>query len=177
MTAPIEPYDRVRFISDQYRSSGAPIDSVGYVLEVYSDGGLEVEVSESASGVTLALLSVRPEDVEPADELLVRLTDSVRALAASPTVQLEILASMGPDSGADDLAIEFDRLFRPAMVLLSSSPRDRNFMLRLADLDDWFAMLRDRSDQSQWTPDTIASSSDWAKIRELAGAVLREHDG
>ena len=176
MTSHIEPYDRVRFISDRYRSSGAPIDSIGYVLEVYPDGGLEVEVSESASGVTQALLSVRPEDVEPADELLIKLTDSVRALAAGPTVQLAILASMGPDSGADDLAIEFDRLFRPAMVLLSSSPSDRNFMLRLADLDDWLAMLHDRSDRSQWTPDAVARSSDWAKIRELASAVLRERD-
>lgn len=176
MTSPIEPYDRVRFISDQYRSTGAPIDTIGYVLEVYPDGGLEVEVSEPASGVTQALLSVKPEDVEPADELLVRLTDSVRALAASPAEQLAILASMGPHAGADDLALEFDRLFRPAMVLLSSSPSDRSFMLRLADLDDWLAMLRDRSDQSRWTPEAVARSSDWAKIRELAGAVLRERD-
>jgi len=176
VTTPIEPYDRVRFISDQYRSSGAPIDTIAYVLEVYPDGGLEVEVSEPASGVTQALISVRLGDVEPADELLVRLTDSVRALAASPTVQLAVLASMGPDAGADNLAIEFDRLFRPAMVLLSSSSRDRNFMLRLADLDDWLAMLRDRSDESPWTLDAITRSSDWAKIRELAGAVLRERD-
>src|SRR3954452_9181015 len=63
VTTPIEPYDRVRFISDQYRSSGAPIDTIGYVLEVYPDGGLEVEVSEPASGVTQALISVRLGDV------------------------------------------------------------------------------------------------------------------
>ncbi|MBB2968522.1 hypothetical protein [Leifsonia aquatica] len=171
---PVNPYDRVRLITDRYRSSGAPIDTIGYVLEVYLDGGLEVEVSDPASGVTRALLSVRPEDVEPADELLVRLMASVRALAANPTVQLESLASMGPGAGGDELTIEFDRLFRPAVALLSSSPRDRAYMLRLADLDDWLASLRNRSDPSLWTAEAIARSDEWTKLRELASAVLLE---
>jgi len=47
-------------------------------------------------------------------------------------------------------------------------------MLRLADLDDWLASLRKRSDPSFWTAEAIARSDEWAKLRELASAVLLE---
>lgn len=176
MTSPIGRYDRVRLITDRHRSSGVPIDTVGYVLEVYPDGGLEVEVSDPVSGETQALLSVRPEDVEPAEELLSRLLDAVRFLAADATAQAEYLVSMTTDAGADELAIEFGRLFRPAVTLLSDSRRDRELMLRLADLDDWLALLRDREDSQFGTPEAVFDSVAWARVRELAGAVVSAYD-
>lgn len=40
MTPPVNQYDRVRFITDRYQSSGAPIDAIGYVLDMYQDDGL-----------------------------------------------------------------------------------------------------------------------------------------
>jgi hypothetical protein len=67
MSGGLGPYDRVRLITDRFRGDGAPLGSVGYIIEAYPDGSFEVEVSDPSSGVTRALVVAKPDEVEQAD--------------------------------------------------------------------------------------------------------------
>jgi Domain of unknown function (DUF4926) len=59
----IPNYSEVVLVTDKYASEGALKGMIGYVIETYEDGCYEVEFSDSTTGVTLALLSVTPEDI------------------------------------------------------------------------------------------------------------------
>lgn len=59
----IEQYSRVKVVTSRFESEGAPIGSLGYVIECYSDGAFEVEVSNS-QGVTIAQFVARDGDLE-----------------------------------------------------------------------------------------------------------------
>jgi hypothetical protein len=60
-------YAAVRFVTDDYRSDGAPAGAKGYILEVY-DEAYEVEVSNPATGETLFLGAVPDRLLELLDE-------------------------------------------------------------------------------------------------------------
>jgi hypothetical protein len=66
-TRRVKPYDRVRIVSSRHECEGAPLGTLGYVVEEYDDGNLEVEVSD-ATGATVAQFVARQEDVELAQE-------------------------------------------------------------------------------------------------------------
>lgn len=55
-------YTRVRLLTDKYASEGAPRGALGYIIEVYDDGGYEVEFSH-ADGTTYAQIVARKEDL------------------------------------------------------------------------------------------------------------------
>ncbi len=59
-------YSCVRLLVNRYRSEGASRDDIGTIIEVYADGGYEVEFS-NADGTTYALIVVREEELELAD--------------------------------------------------------------------------------------------------------------
>jgi hypothetical protein len=54
MSNEFELYDRVRLVTDQFAVAGALEGSIGYVIEKYDDGALEVEVSDPLTGGTVA---------------------------------------------------------------------------------------------------------------------------
>ncbi|GIF47655.1 uncharacterized protein DUF4926 [Asanoa ferruginea] len=60
----IQLYDRVRVVTSRFVGDGVMAGMHGYVVEKYADGEFEVEVSDPATGETIALLTVRPGDVE-----------------------------------------------------------------------------------------------------------------
>ena len=60
-------YSRIRVVSNSYESKGVKPGDVGYIIEVYPNGDYEVEFFNS-TGVNYALFSIRPEDIELADE-------------------------------------------------------------------------------------------------------------
>jgi len=64
----LENYSRVRLMSDKFRSQGAAVFEVGYVIEVYPNGDYEVEFSR-ADGVTTAQIVVREEDLQLAESV------------------------------------------------------------------------------------------------------------
>ncbi len=66
MTRPFQLYERVRVVVDRFESDGVPPDSVGYVIERYSDGALEVEVSNPATGETIATVVVTEAELDRA---------------------------------------------------------------------------------------------------------------
>ena len=59
----IANYSEVVLVTDKYESEGARKGMIGYVIETYEDGSYEVEVSDSTTGVTLALLTVTEDDI------------------------------------------------------------------------------------------------------------------
>lgn len=62
MRRPIEN-DRVQFISGKFEDVGIEQGTLGYVVDLHDDGTLEVEISDSRSGTTLALLTADVHDV------------------------------------------------------------------------------------------------------------------
>jgi hypothetical protein len=66
MSQPVKPYDRVRVVTSRLEGEGAPLGTVGYVIEAYDDGNVEVEVSD-VNGSTIAQFVARQEDLEIAE--------------------------------------------------------------------------------------------------------------
>lgn len=58
----LQNYTRVRLLTDKYVAEGAQQGALGYIIEVYDDGGYEVEFSH-ADGTTYALIVARVEDL------------------------------------------------------------------------------------------------------------------
>ncbi len=65
MTLPL--FARVRLVTDAHEADGAPLGTVGSIVEVYGDGAAyEIEVSD-ADGLTLALFAAEPAALELVD--------------------------------------------------------------------------------------------------------------
>ena len=56
------PFDRVEITTDRFAAEGAPRGTVGYVVERWYDGALEVEVMRS-DGSTAAQFVAQPCDL------------------------------------------------------------------------------------------------------------------
>jgi hypothetical protein len=106
--------------------------------------------------------------------VLVNLRSAVQRLAAPADEQVRHLVELGSAPSADELALEFDDFFRPAVGALGDSVPARRLMLRLADLDDLLRALSERDDPELWTTAALETSPDWADVRERAAAALRE---
>ncbi len=72
---PLPELSPVRLITDRYLSKGVGRGDIGFILVVYDDA-YEVEFSRT-DGTTIAWFAVKPEDVEPAPEV-VKMTSSDR---------------------------------------------------------------------------------------------------
>ncbi len=62
----LKNYSRVRLQTEKYKSLGAYLFDVGYIIEVYPDGDYEVEFSDT-NGLTTAQIVVREEDLQLAE--------------------------------------------------------------------------------------------------------------
>ncbi len=60
-------YDQVRLVTDRFAVAGAIEGSVGYVIEKYDNGALEVEVSDPLTGETVAQFVAEAADLERAN--------------------------------------------------------------------------------------------------------------
>lgn len=54
----------VRLLSDRHRDEGVSIGATGTIVEVYDEEAYEVEFSD-ANGITIALLALPQDEVEP----------------------------------------------------------------------------------------------------------------
>jgi len=61
-------YNRVRVVSDRFADAGVTPGMIGYVIERYDDGSLEIEVSNPENGITLAQFVAQESDLELAEE-------------------------------------------------------------------------------------------------------------
>jgi hypothetical protein len=64
----IEVYDRVRVTTARFHRDGIDPGALGYVIERYADGALELEFSDPESGRTLATIVAAEADLELAPE-------------------------------------------------------------------------------------------------------------
>jgi hypothetical protein len=62
----LKQFDRVELLSDQFIDRGLYIGAIGYIVEVYPDGNLDIEFSDEKTGNTIALIILSPSDVAPA---------------------------------------------------------------------------------------------------------------
>ena len=56
------PYDRVEIVTSRFVGEGVPVGAIGYVIERWSDGALEIEVTKP-DGSTLAQFVAQPSDL------------------------------------------------------------------------------------------------------------------
>lgn len=99
--------------------------------------------------------------------LMGRLRDAVARLAAAPEDQLQYLATLGVDGSADELALEFDDIYRPAQPLLDQVAAPDDVRIALQRLDG--RLGRSTID---WSTRSLAESEDWAETRRLAAQAL-----
>lgn len=60
------PYlSTVRLREDVARDLTVVADAVGVIVDVYDDGAYEVEFSDEQDGTTIALLTLREDQIEP----------------------------------------------------------------------------------------------------------------
>lgn len=68
MSSRFQLYERVRVVSDRFAGENAPAGTLGYIIDEYDDGAYEIEVSNPATGETIAQFAARADDLEPAPE-------------------------------------------------------------------------------------------------------------
>jgi hypothetical protein len=61
----IEQYSAVRLTTNEFLGEGVGVGAIGYVIEIYGNGDLEVEFSRS-DGVTIAQLTLQESHLESA---------------------------------------------------------------------------------------------------------------
>ena len=64
----LSEFSAVRLVTDDYAGKGVSRGAIGFILEAHSDGYV-VEFSRP-DGTTIAWFAVRPDDVEPAPEVM-----------------------------------------------------------------------------------------------------------
>jgi hypothetical protein len=70
---PLPEFSPVRLTTDNYLSDGVGRGAIGFILDVYEDG-YEVEFSRP-DGTTIAWFAVKPDDIEPAPEVIATSSD------------------------------------------------------------------------------------------------------
>lgn len=95
---------------------------------------------------------------------LLALAESLQRLAAPASEQVEYLSALGVGELTDELALEFDDLYRPlAARLVETSP---GLSLACQQLDRMLA-----SQHLKWTFADLGSP-EWAEVRRTAAAAL-----
>lgn len=60
-------YSRVRLLTDRFRGEGVDIGAIGYIIEVYNNENYEVEFSDSRTGITIAQIVAKENEIELAE--------------------------------------------------------------------------------------------------------------
>jgi hypothetical protein len=60
-------FQQIAIATDRYASEGAARGSVGFILEIYDDGALEIEIPDRATGHTIALITAWPSEIQADD--------------------------------------------------------------------------------------------------------------
>ena len=56
-------FDEIILLSNQYVDFGVQKGNRGYIIEIYDDGNIEVEFSNSKTGITYAQVVIKSSDV------------------------------------------------------------------------------------------------------------------
>jgi hypothetical protein len=58
-----ENYSRVVLLTNRYEDEGVKTGDIGYIIEVYDDGKYEIEISDRKTGITIAQIVVREDEI------------------------------------------------------------------------------------------------------------------
>lgn len=86
-------------------------------------------------------------------------------LASPADVQAAYLARLGVAGSIDELALEFDDLFKPLEPRLDGRPGWEAALASLRELDSSLS-----SEQLSWSYEALRHSPGWEEVRRLAGA-------
>ena len=108
---------------------------------------------------------------------LVQLVRTLRNLASEPEAQKAFLASLGTAGSNDELALEFDDIYRPLVHQFAQLNVPHSTVDKLARLDGLLDEMSGPQHHELWEPDALQTSERWAEVRRLAADVVSDLDG
>lgn len=108
--------------------------------------------------------------------LLDRLSVAVQNLAATPAAQIAHLSTLGVKNSADELALEFDDVYRVFQTRSATIGIPPSTVEKLTVLDDLLQKMSGSSQAHLWTWKSLDDSVSWSAIRSIAGDVTSELD-
>lgn len=63
----IKQYSRVKLTTDNYIVEGVKNGDIGYIIEIYEEINYEVEFSDPSTGITIAQVVVKENEIELAE--------------------------------------------------------------------------------------------------------------
>jgi hypothetical protein len=106
--------------------------------------------------------------------LLDRLSVAVQNLAASPAAQIAHLSALGVNDSADELALEFDDVYRVFHTRSATIGIPPSTIEKLTILDDLLQKMSALSQAHLWTWKSLDDSVSWFAIRSSAGDAAGE---
>ena len=106
--------------------------------------------------------------------LLDRLSVAVQNLAATPAAQIANLYALGMKDSADELALEFDDVYRVFQLRSVSIGIPPSIIENLTILDDLLQKMSGPLQAHQWTWKSLEDSVSWSAVRSIAGAATSE---
>lgn len=107
--------------------------------------------------------------------ILFELKQVVGRLAATPSEQVEYLATLGVLPSADELALEFDDVVALLPRLVDEGNLTPERYEAIEALRRKLSEMSNRQDV--WTEVSLRSHPDWAEVRRLALVVIDKMDG
>jgi hypothetical protein len=107
---------------------------------------------------------------------LERLVITLGNLAGEASAQIAYVKNIGSGDNADELALEFDdvyRVFEPRMADLNLPDSAAENLVRLNGL---LESMGGPQHAELWTSDALRGSENWSAVRRIAANVLRELD-
>lgn len=95
----------------------------------------------------------------------------VERLAASPEIQVSYLDALGVLPLVDEMALEFDDLYRPALAHLVTGDVSAEVTSGLARIDDALSAMSSGA-ETLWLAPALRDAAEWARVRGLARTVL-----
>jgi hypothetical protein len=108
--------------------------------------------------------------------LLLRLSFSLKTLAADPAEQIAYLSSFGSGGSADELALEFDDIYRALQPRWGALGVSKSMAINLKALDDALQKMSGVVLSLLWTFKALSDSAEWVAVRNIAQDAANELD-
>jgi len=100
------------------------------------------------------------------------LRDALVRLNADAPQQREYLRQLGVEECADELALEFDSVYRLLGECLGRREITEAQVSSVIALNEYLREMGGEENADLWTPEALESSEKWSRVRELAEEAL-----
>ena len=101
-----------------------------------------------------------------------RLATTVQHLAADPDTQQAYLQTLGTPDSPDELALEFDDLYRPLVSRMDELDVPPSVAEKLAQLDSLLREMSGPEHSELWTRAALRTAEAWSVVRATASDVI-----